>query len=202
MNVTVKGRGVDVTPAMRDYAQKKLSKLTDFDAVIRSAEVTCKSEHTNFKVEVMLIGDGLKARAEERRPDYYEAVDFVMEKLEQQVKKHRKRKIERNRSHSARQVPAAFAAAVAPNPADYSEPAAATAHGAARGDSESHHDDNGLPRISRTKRFSAKPMSAVDAAIEMDMMGHQFFVFQNIGGDVNVVYHRHDGSVGLIELGE
>lgn len=202
MNVTVKGRGVDVTPAMRDYAQKKIGKLSDFDSDARSAEVTCKCEHTNFKVEVMLIGDGLKIRGEERRPDYYEAVDFVVEKLEQQVKKHRKRQIDRTRNHSARQVPAAFAAEAAPNPADYSEPAAGDVPSAPQPASETHHHDNGIPRISRTKRFSVKPMSAVDAAIEMEMLGHQFFVFQNPGGDVNVVYHRHDGSVGLIELGD
>lgn len=202
MNVTVKGRGVDVTPAMRDYAKKKIGKLADFDSDIRSAEVTCKCEHTNFKVEVMLIGDGLKVRGEERRPDYYEAVDFVVEKLEQQVKKHRKRQIDRTRNHSARQVPAAFAAATAPDLADYSEPAAADVPTGPQAASETHHYDNGLPRITRTKRFPVKPMSAVDAAFEMEMLGHQFFVFQNTTGDVNVVYHRHDGSFGLIELGE
>jgi putative sigma-54 modulation protein len=199
MNVTVKGRGVDVTPAMRDYAQKKLNKLSEFDSDIRSAEVTSKSEHNDFKIEVMIIGDGLRIRAEERRPDYYEAVDFVIEKLEQQVKKHHKRQIERSRNHSARQVPAAFAAAAAPNPADYAEPAAEDGAGE---EGAAPEQDSSLPRIRRTKRFAGKPMSATDAAIEMEMLGHQFFVFRTPSGDVNVVYHRHDGSVGLIEVGE
>ena len=55
MNVTVKGRGVEITPAMRDFAEKKINKLTDFNSDLRSAEVTCKSEHNNFKIEVMLV---------------------------------------------------------------------------------------------------------------------------------------------------
>ena len=199
MNVTVKGRGVEVTPAMRDYAEKKINKLSDFNNDLRSAEVTCKSEHNNFKIEVMLTGDGVRIRGEERRPDYYEAIDFVVSKLEQQAKKHHKRQIDRSRNHSAREVPAAFAAAVAPNPGDYAQPSADAQAG--NGD-DTQHDDNGLPRITRTKNFVMKPMSALDAAIEMDMLGHEFFVFRNPGGDVNVVYHRHDGTVGLIEVGE
>jgi putative sigma-54 modulation protein len=185
---------VDITPAMRDYAQKKLGKLSDFNGDLRTAEVTYKIEPHSaaHKVEVMLIGDGVRLRAEERRPDVYEAVDYVMEKLEQQVKKHHKRQIDRNRHHSAKEVPAGFAAATAPNPSDYGEPRPA----------EPDQADNQPLRITRRKRFAMKPMSPGDAALEMDMMGHEFFVFRNTGGDVNVVYRRTDGSCGLIEVGE
>lgn len=182
MNITVKGRGVEITDAMRDYAQKKLNKLSDFNRDLRSTDVTVKNEHTNFKVEVMLNGDGVRLRAEERRPDYYEAVDCVFEKLEIQSKKHSKRQVERSRHHSPRDISAAVAAVAEAAPPD---------------------EGNGsMPRITRNKRFAMKPMSAVDAAVEMEMMGHSFYVFRNRSGDVNVVYRRHDGSVGLIEVGE
>jgi len=200
MNITVKGRGVDVTAAMRDYAQKKLNKLSGFDHELRTAEVTVKNEHANSKVEVMLIGDGVKLRAEERRPDYYESVDLVFEKLEQQARKHHKRQIERNRHHSAREVPASFAAANGPDVNDYAEPAGANVPSAPQAASE--ENGNGMPRITRNKRFAMKPMTAVDAAVEMDMMGHAFYVFRNTVGDVKVVYRRNDGTVGLIEVGE
>jgi putative sigma-54 modulation protein len=148
----------------------------------------------------MLVGDGVKLRAEERRPDYYEAVDFVLEKLEQQAKKHHKRQIERNRHHSAKEVPAAFAAAVGPNVADYAEPIGANVPAGTQAAPE--ENGNGMPRITRNKRFAMKPMTAVDAAVEMEMMGHAFYVFRNTLGDVNVVYRRNDGTVGLIEVGE
>lgn len=196
MNITVKGRGVDVTDAMRDYAQKKINRLSGLDHLLRTAEVTVKTEHVLSKVEVMLIGDGLRLRAEERRPDYYEAVDLVMEKLEQQTRKHHKRQIARTRHHSARAVPESFSSATAPNPADYSQPTTSVAT------AEPEENGNGLPRITRRKRFAMKPMAAVDAALEMDMMGHAFYVFRNTAGDVNVVYRRNDGTVGLIEVGE
>jgi putative sigma-54 modulation protein len=184
MNVTVKGRGVEVTPAMRDYAQKKLNKVSEFDSGLRTAEVTYKLDHSVHKVEVMLTGDGVRLRAEERRPDLYEAVDLVLEKLEQQARKHHKRLIDRNRHQSTK-------------PSSHvTEPDEAIEAEQADGDTSV-----GI-RITRRKRFAMKPMSPVDAAIEMEMMGHEFFVFRNTNGDVNVVYRRDDTTIGLIEVGE
>jgi putative sigma-54 modulation protein len=185
MNVTVKGRGVEVTPAMRDYAQKKLTKVSEFDSELRTAEVTYKLDHNVHKVEVMLIGDGVRLRAEERRPDMYEAIDVVLEKLEQQTKKHHQRQIERNRHRATK--PTALLEAN-----DAAEAAEAE---------ELENGKHGI-RITRRKRFAMKPMSAYDAALEMDMMGHEFFVFRNETGEVNAVYRRTDGTFGLIEVGE
>jgi putative sigma-54 modulation protein len=186
MNVTVKGRGLEVTQAMRDYAQKKLTKVSEFDSELRTAEVTYKMDHNAHKVEVMLVGDGVRLRAEERRPDMYEAVDVVLEKLEQQARKHHKRRIERNRHQLNK-------------PAELAGSAESAAE--SRAESAELAANSGF-RITRRKRFPMKPMTAVDAAIEMDMMGHPFFVFRNPSGDVNVVYRRTDGSCGLIEVGE
>jgi putative sigma-54 modulation protein len=187
MNVTVKGRGVEVTPAMRDYAEKKMNKVSEFDSELRTAELTYKWDHNVHKVEVMLIGDGVRLRAEERRPDMYEAVDVVLEKLEQQARKHHKRLIDRNRHQATK--PSSH---VGESPEEVAEAHAAALEAAAAG---------GV-RITRHKRFAMKPMTAVDAAIEMDMMGHHFFVFRNPSGDVNVVYRRNDETIGLIEVGE
>lgn len=184
MNVTVKGRGVEVTTAMRDYAQKKLNKVSEFDSGLRTAEVTYKLDHNVHKVEVMLSGDGVRLRAEERRPDLYEAVDVVLEKLEQQARKHHRRLIDRNRHQTTK--PASHVA----------EPEEAVATDHVDGDIS-----HGI-RITRRKRFAMKPMSPIDAAIEMEMMGHEFFVFRNTSGDVNVIYRRDDSTIGLIEVGE
>jgi putative sigma-54 modulation protein len=190
MDITLKGRGIDVTPAMRDYAQKKIGKLSEFEPGLRNSEVTCKTEKNGHKVEVTLHGDGLMLRAEEKRPDFYEAVDCVFEKLEHQARKHRKRVIDRNRQHSAREVPAEFV------PSDLNE--YATPH-----EGLPEAVANGRPRIVRVKRFEMKPMTPEEAAIQMDMLGHKFYVFRNArGGDVNVVYHRDDGTFGLIQPGD
>ena len=204
MDVTVKGRGVDVTPAMREYAQKRLNKLTDFDHSLRAAEVTYKLEKNFHKVEVTVYLSGGMFRAEERRQDMYEAVDFVHDKLEQQVKRHHKRAIDKTRHHSTKEVPAAFAAAVAPDVSDYSQPSGSDVPTAPQAMSETGNGTGHAPvRISRVKRFNMKPMSPEDAAIEMDMLGHVFYAFRDAESDeVNVVYHRDDGSYGLIEPGD
>jgi putative sigma-54 modulation protein len=187
MNVSVKGRGIEVTDGMRDYAQKKINKIGGFDHDLRTAEVTFKVERNGHKVEVMLTGDGVRLRAEERRPDMYEAIDCVVDKLEQQAKKHHKRAIHRSRQHSAKEVPPAFAAAVAPDLSDHASHA--------EPEEEEAPDAKSITRI---KRFPMKPMTAQEACVEMDMMGHEFFAFRNQEGEVNVVYRRVDGTCGLI----
>jgi putative sigma-54 modulation protein len=192
MDISLKGRGIEVTPAMREYTQKKIGKLSEFEPGLRNSEVTCKTEKNGHKVEVTLHGDSVMLRAEEKRPDFYEAVDCVFEKLEHQARKHRKRIIDRNRQHSAREVPEGFV------PTDLNAYEAPQAQ-------EPETVANGRPRIARVKRFFMKPMSAEEAAIQMDMMGHQFYVFRNAaarGGDINVVYRRDDGTFGLIQPGD
>jgi len=179
MDVFVKGRGIEITPAMREYAQKKITKLTSFNSDLRSAEVTCKVERGENKVEVTIMADGFMLRAEERRGDMYEAIDAIVEKLEHQARKHRKRLIDRARGHSVRDVPAEME------------------------ESDQFDVDVTSPVVTRVKRFQMKPMTPAEAAVEMDLLGHTFFVFRNgVGGEVNVVYRRDDGAYGLIEPGD
>lgn len=192
MNVKVKGRGIEVTPAMREYAEKKVNKLEEFNPELRNAEVTCKVERNIHKVEVTLSGDGVMLRAEESRSDMYEAVDMVFEKLENQVKKHHKRQITRARGHSAREVPTGFV------PTDLNTYETPPAEQAAEETDGALH-----PRLARVKRFFMKPMTPEEAAVQTEMLGHEFFVFRNAnGGEVNVVYRRNDGSFGLIQPGD
>jgi putative sigma-54 modulation protein len=112
-------------------------------------------------------------RAEERSNDPQAAVDQAVEKLQRQLDRYREKLIERSRQES---VPA-------------QQPAVGAEAGPARG-----------PQIVRMKRFAVKPMAPEEAALQMDLLGHDFFVFANAETEqVNVIYRRNDGNYGLIE---
>lgn len=169
------GRNVDITDAMRSYAEDKLGKLNRFNDQIIDAKVVMSyaasegvAEPARVEVQVNVAG-GL-VRAEESGKDSYAAIDKVVDKLERQLKKFK------GRIMGKRNEPApAFEDEVEPERA---------------------------PEIVRIKRHVLRPMSPEDAAIQMDALGHSFFVFRNADTeDVNVLYLRHDGDYGLIEPG-
>ena len=172
MRITVKGKNIAVTPALRQYVEKKLSKLERYFENIDEAIATLSVEKERHIVEVTVpLNGGMLLRGEEETNDMYASVDLVMEKLERQIEKH-KTKIARKMKDGKLLDLAA-------------------------GQEKAAEEE---PRLVRTKRFAMKPMPVEEAILQMNLLGHDFFVFSNAETEeVNVVYRRRDGNYGLIE---
>ena len=168
------GRNLEITDAMRSYAEDKLDKLDRFFENIVDVKVIMSYNHksgggTPARVEVQLnVPHGI-VRAEEDGVDTYAAVDLVLDKLERQLKRFK------GRSIAKRQQDAPL-----PLPEDEQEEEA--------------------PEIVRIKNHVLRPMSPEDAAMQMDALGHDFYMFRNFETEaINVIYLRYDGNYGLIE---
>ncbi|MHB0939807.1 MAG: ribosome hibernation-promoting factor, HPF/YfiA family [Armatimonadota bacterium] len=185
MQIIFSGKHVEVTPALKQYAESKLSKLSRFfDGVqeVHVMESTLRNQHI---VEVTLKANGTMIRAEERSADMYSSIDLVVDKLERQLRRYKERFLTRTRESLGGHKPQET----------IPSPVPAEAPGEEEGD-----DEENVSRIVRTKRFAVKPMDPEEAAMEMEMIGHDFYVFRNAENDeVNVVYRRRDGNYGLIE---
>jgi putative sigma-54 modulation protein len=180
MRVTVKGRNVQVTDPLKAYAEKKLQKLTKYFNNIKEAEVTQSIQRNWHIVEVLVEGDGIFLRGEERSGDMYASIDAVVEKLEKQLERFKGKLL----AH--------------PRPAETTE----GEEGAEDLTDEltDEEAEEGLPTVVKTKRFAIKPMAAEEAALQMELLNHDFFVFLNSETEqVNVLYRRKDGNYGLIE---
>ncbi len=178
MKISVRGKNIEATPALIDYAEKKLSKLDKHFDKSTDAQVVLSVIREEHIVEVTMSLNGLILRGEESTGDMYASIDMVVDKLERQVKKYKTRMNKSLRQRGVRVI---------------SEKMAATGL-------EERAEEDESPQVVKTKRFTLKPMSAEEAILQMDLLGHNFFVFNNSDNDsVNVVYRRKDGNYGLIE---
>lgn len=170
MKVQVRGRNMEVTGALKDYVEKRLGKLDKYIDNLGDAQVTLTVEKDSHRIEVTIPINGMILRGEEVTADMYASTDMVVEKLEKQIEKHKGKLVKRIGKALADSRPFV----VIP-------------------------EDDG-PRVVRTKRFAIKPMAIDEAVLQMNLLGHSFFVFSNAETDqVNVVYKRKDGNFGLIE---
>jgi putative sigma-54 modulation protein len=187
MRVEVKGRNIPVTEALERYAVEKVGRVSKFFDDGRSdalAEVELIHERNPAIPEpevadatLFINGTVLKARV--NSGDMYASIDLVSDKLERQAKRYRGRQLGRWHGEKDRRL----LAEAQPTVMDDEEEVAER-----------------QPRIVRTKQFQMKPMSPEEAALQMDLLGHAFFVFTNADtDDINVVYRRRDGDYGLIE---
>lgn len=182
MKYNIRGENIEVTGAIRDYVEKKINKLERYFDTPPTSEV-----HVNLSVyndeqqiEVTIPMTNLLLRAEEQHNDLYAAIDLVVDKLERQIRKH---KTKVNRKFRQKGAPKHIFAELEKEAAD--------------AEREAGSDEI---EIVRTKRFNLKPMDSEEAVLQMDMLGHAFFVFTNaVSGNTNVVYRRKDGKYGLIE---
>lgn len=175
----VRGENIEVTPAIREYVEKKVGKLERYfsDVPEATAHVNLKvyTEKT-AKVEVTIPLPYLVLRAEETSPDLYASVDLVVDKLERQIRKFKTKINRKSRETGLDQVPtgAAF--------------------------EEDVEDEAPEMEIVRTKRLSLKPMDSEEAVLQMNMLGHNFFIFEDAETNgTSIVYRRKDGKYGLIE---
>lgn len=175
MKITVSGKNIEVTDALRDTVIKKISKLDKYFNPDVEAKVTLSVQKDRHIIEVTIPFDGVILRGEVATEDMYMSIDMVLDKLEKQIAKH-KTKLERKlKANSLKGL---------------------DVHLKGGEDDEEPYD----PTIVRTKRFAIKPMPVDEAVLQMDLLGHSFFVFLNAETDeVNVVYKRKDGRYGLIE---
>ncbi|MCJ8012744.1 ribosome-associated translation inhibitor RaiA [Paenibacillus sp. KQZ6P-2] len=185
MNISIRGQQIEVTDALKDYVDKKLSRLEKyFDAPLTSeGYVTLSVVRGLHTVEVTIPLPGVMLRAEDRSDDMYASIDAVVDKLERQIRKH-KTKLNRK-----------FRQDVSLKNLFTDE----TAAGLVTAEHQTEDDFEDF-EVVRTKRFTFKPMDVEEAILQMNMVGHNFFVFSNIDTqEVSVVYKRNDGKYGLIE---
>jgi putative sigma-54 modulation protein len=180
MQVTFTGKQVQITDREREYAEKKLQRLSRYFNSARDAHVMHSVQRNWQIVEVQLDLDGTLLRAEERTSDFFASVDAVADKLEQQVRKLK----ERTKHHKGRANASTVASLLAEVPEE------ATAAGAQT-----------EPDVVRRKRIAIKPMTAGEASLQMDLLNHDFFAFINAETQhVSILYRRQDGDEGLLEL--
>ncbi|MBB6453615.1 putative sigma-54 modulation protein [Salirhabdus euzebyi] len=182
MKYNIRGENLEVTNAIQEYVEKKIGKLERYFETTPTSEVHVNlSVYNNQqRIEVTIPMQDLLLRAEEQHRDLYAAIDTVLDKLERQIRKY---KTKVNRKFRQGGAPKYVFAQMEKEIID--EPAL---------------EDESELEIVRTKRFDLKPMDSEEAALQMDMLGHSFFVFRNADtGDTNVVYRRNDGRYGLIE---
>jgi putative sigma-54 modulation protein len=190
MDVQVRGKGVVVTDALREYADRKDNKLNKHFHNLHGATVVQTIQGQTHRVEVQLEGDGVKVRCEERGDDLYAAVDRVVDKLERQMQKFKGR-TQRNGNHLHHSSKH--------HHHHYGH------HGEVTTPRTAPFDD-GLEvetvtgRIVKHKRFNIKPLAPSEAVEQMELLSHDFFVFENAEtGEVNVLYRRTDANYGLLE---
>ena len=174
MRITITGRNIELTPGIKEAVEEKLSKLEKYFKPDTDVNVTLNVEKERQKIEVTIPTKGHTIRAEEVSNDMYVSIDLVEETLERQLIKYRTKIISKKMN------------AAASFKAEYLE--------------EKIEEDDEEIKIVRSKRYDLKPMYPEDACIQMELLGHDFFVFVNAETDeVNVVYKRKANTYGIIE---
>ncbi len=193
LNYNVRGENIEVTPAIRDYVESKVGKIEKYFDEMPEANA-----HVNLKVysdrqgkaEVTIPLPNIVLRAEETSPDLYGSIDLVSDKLERQMRKY-KTKVNRKFRRQTAELPEAISPDLVEETSELDE------------ELNGETEEGSAIRIVRTKRFDLKPMNAEEAVLQMEMLGHTFFVFLDAETEsTNIVYKRDDGDYGLIETDE
>ena len=185
MNVEFYGRNVEISPRFRQHAEPRISGLDGYFDRISEVRVTLASQRAWKTVEITLEADGVLLRSEERTNDELASFDKALERLERQLRRYRDR-VTDHAKPSIRKMPV-----------DTEEAGAALE---AEVELDEEEEQVGDIRIIRTKAHALKPMTPEEAALQMELLGHDFFMFfDGESEQVEVVYRRRDGGYGLIE---
>ena len=172
MKFVIVGRNIEVTEGLREAVEDKIGKLEKYFNPGTEAHVTLSVEKDRQKIEVTIPVKGNIIRSEQVSNDMYVSIDLVEEVIERQLKKYKNKLVDKHQSGG-----------------DFSQAFI-----------ENDYLDEEEIKIVRTKKFDIKPMYPEDACIQMELLGHSFFVFINAETDqVNVVYKRKGDTYGLIE---
>ena len=173
MNIMIRGKHIEVTDALKDYVTKRVTKLERYSDEFQDVTVTLLVEKDRHRVEVTAPINGMILRGEEETSDMYQSIDLVLEKLERQIDKYRTRILKRLRTKALKD------------------------HEAEHPLQASEEEDH---QVVRNKKFYAKPMSVDEAILQMNLLGHNFFVFTEADThQMNVVYRRKDGDYGVLK---
>ncbi|MCR4802796.1 MAG: ribosome-associated translation inhibitor RaiA [Lachnospiraceae bacterium] len=173
MKYIISGKNIDVTEGLKGAIYEKIGKLERYFTESTEVQVTFSVEKDVQKVEITIPMKGTIIRAEEESNDMYVSIDLVEEIIERQLRRHKNKLVERRQD--VQSLSQAFI------------------------EEEVEDDEDGI-QIIRSKKFAIKPMDAEEACMQMDLLGHDFFVFRNSEtNEVNVVYKRKKNQYGLIE---
>lgn len=173
MKIKIFGKNIEVTEGIRSAVEEKIGKLDKYFAEETRVDVTLSVNKNEQKVEVTIPVKGRIIRAEEISDDMYVSIDMVEETIERQLVKYKNKIIDKKKS-----IKEAFTETYI----------------------EAEDEDEDQIKIKKTKRFGIKPMDPEEACVEMELLGHNFFVFLNAETEeVNVVYKRKGNTYGLIE---
>lgn len=174
MRYIISGKNIDVTEGLKTAIYEKIGKLERYFTPETEIHVTLSVEKERQKIEVTIPMKGNIVRAEQVSTDMYVSIDLVEEVIERQLRKYKNKLIQQKQS-------------------------AINFNQAFVDDVDDGYEEEEV-NIIRTKRFAIKPMDAEEACIQMDLLGHNFFVFRNADTEeVNVVYKRKGNTFGLIE---
>ena len=173
MRYNIRGEKLVITDAIKDYAEEKLGKL---DKYLKSDDITAnvlaKVRGNSQIVEVTIPTSRFILRSEEENEDLYAAIDLVTDKLERQIRKNKTR-LNRNVKESVKEF---------------------------NFDYELSVEEEAKEKVVKRKKLEMKPMDEEEAILEMELLGHNFFVYKDMNTDsINVLYKRKDGDYGLIE---
>lgn len=181
MKTEIIGKKVEISQPVERYIQRKVGKLGHYlphitDAKVEVYEEKTRSPEQRFTVKVVLKAKGTMFVGEERGEDIYMAIDRVGEALVRQIERYKGKLYEKGKGVSlARQ-------------------------GANPGETSEAEETKTQRKVVKVKRFLVKPMSVTEATEQMELLGHDFFIFVNAdSGDINLLYRRKDGNYGLIE---
>lgn len=173
MRFIISGKNMEVTNPLRDTVESKLSRLEKFFTEDTEVHVTLSVERNRQKIEVTVPMKGQVIRAEQDSSDMYVSIDLVVDIIERQLRRYKTKLI--NQKLSGTEFKKEFF------------------------EIEDDTPDETI-RITKSKKFAIKPMDVEEACVQMELVGHTFFVFRNAETfEVNVVYKRKDGTFGLIE---
>ena len=172
MRYVITGRNIDVTEGLRNAVQEKIGKLEKYFTADTEVHVTLRVEKERQKIEVTIPVKGNIIRSEQVSSDMYVSIDLVEEIIERQLKKYKNKIVDKQQSRDN----------FSPEYID------------------KDYDEDDSIKIIRTKKFGIKPMDPEEACVQMELLGHNFYVFSNSETDeVNVVYKRKGNTYGLIE---
>ena len=172
MRITITGKNIELTDGIKKAVEDKLSKLEKYFTPDTDVNVTLSVEKDRQKIEVTIPMKGNMIRSEQVSNDMYVSIDLVEEVIERQLRKYRTKLVTKKQNAEAYFTP------------DFM-------------DADTEEEE---VKIVRSKKFGIKPMYPEDACVQMELLGHDFYVFINAETeDVNVVYKRKGNTYGLIE---
>ncbi len=172
MNFNIVGKNIEVTPGLRAAVEEKIGKLEKYFTPDTRVNVTLKVDKDRHEIEVTIPMKGKIIRSEQVSNDMYVSIDLVEEVIERQLRRYKNKIIDKEKSNA----------------------------GFKKEYIEKDYADEDEITIARVKKFDIKPMYAEDACVQMELLGHNFFVFINAEtNETNVVYKRKGGTYGIIE---